>query len=102
MRTCILVCIGVFVLVAAHGCIQAKAPESIVIGGGAPPERVDSSRTPQTRSHEEARAELEKAYRQIQYLEEENQRLRRKYENAKAEREEYERRYEQLKDRYED
>ncbi len=102
MRTCILVCLGVFVLVAAHGCIQAKAPESIVIGGGPPPERVDSSRTPQTRSHEEAQAELDKAYRQIQYLEQENQRLRRKYDEAKKDKDEYKRRYEQLKDRYDD
>ncbi len=100
MRTCALVCLGMFVLAAVNGCIQARAPESIVIG--APRERVDSSRTPQTRSHDEAQAELDKAYRHIRYLEQENQRLRHKYEEAKRDKDDYKHRYERLKDRSKD
>jgi predicted RNase H-like nuclease (RuvC/YqgF family) len=93
---------GLFLLSAHAGCLNVQAPERVYVGGGPQPEKVDSSRVPETRTHEEARAELTKAYRQIQYLEHENQRLTRKLDDAKAKKEEAERKYEKLKDKHKD
>ena len=74
---------------AVAGCINAKAPEKIVIGGSDRPEPVDSSRVPQPATLEEARAELRKAYSNIQYLEDQNKRLREKADKYKRERDQY-------------
>jgi hypothetical protein len=84
------------------GCLNVKAPEQIHVGGGPPPQNVDSSRVPATHSHEEARAELARAYDQIRYLEHECERLRDRYEDAKADKEEYKRKYKDLKDKHDD
>jgi predicted RNase H-like nuclease (RuvC/YqgF family) len=72
---------------AGAGCVSVKTPEKIEIGTSAP-EPVDSSRLPQTASHEECRQELYKAYQNIQYLERENQRLKEKADKYKRERDE--------------
>jgi len=83
------------------GCVNARAPD-IYINSGPPPEDVDSSQVPETATHEEARAELVKAYNQIRYLEYRNERLTRKAADLREERDEAKRKYEQLKDKYED
>lgn len=77
---------GVIVVMLA-GCFSVKAPEQINIGGGSSrPEPVDSRRIPPTTSHEHARQELAKAYQNIQYLERENEKLRRKIDEMKRDR----------------
>ena len=103
MKKSILVIVGMVFLTSSGACVNARAPEHIYIGGSGPAAQdVDSSRVPATRTHEEARAELVKAYDQIRYLEHENDSLRRKYEDAKADKEEYKRKYKRLEDRYDD
>lgn len=73
---------------ATCGCVSVKAPERIVIGGSARPEPVDSSRVPDTATHDEARRELVKAYQNLQYLERENDRLAKQAADYKRERDE--------------
>ncbi|MHC4234632.1 MAG: hypothetical protein ACYSUQ_05910 [Planctomycetota bacterium] len=104
MKTMVLLVCCCLVGMGGVGCVSARAPESISvqIGGGPPPEDVDSSRVPQTTTHEEAQAELHKAYQQIRYLEHRNDRLADKLEEAREEREEYKRKYKRLKDEYDD
>lgn len=70
----------------AAGCVNVKAPERIDLGGSRRPEPVDSSRVPPTASHEQARAELARAYENIRYLEQENRRLSEKAAEYKRER----------------
>ena len=88
-------------LVGAAGCVNVRPPD-IQIGTGPPPEDVDASRVPPTATHEEARAELEKAYRQLRYLEDRVRRLEADNRELEAERDEYEDKYDRLKDKYED
>ncbi len=103
MKTIIrLASVSLMVLVTS-GCLSARAPENIYIGtGGPPPQDVDSSRVPPTTTHEEARAELVKAYDQIRYLEHRNHRLKDKLQDAREDKEEYKRKYERLKDKDDD
>ena len=73
-----------FLILTIAGCFSVKAPDQINIGGGpSRPEPVDSRRIPPTTSHEHARQELAKAYQNIQYLERENDKLRRKIDELK-------------------
>ncbi|MEP0848488.1 MAG: hypothetical protein HRF50_16905 [Phycisphaerae bacterium] len=82
-------CAGLLLVMGAiGGCVSVKAPERIEIGGRARPEPVDSSRVPDTATHDEARRELAKAYQNIQYLERENARLARQAADYKRERDE--------------
>jgi hypothetical protein len=74
-------------ILLATGCVSVRAPERITIGT-APPEPVDSARLPATSSHEECRAELEKAYQNVQYLEQQLARAERKADELKRERDE--------------
>lgn len=78
------------------GCVSLKAPERISVNDR--PARVDSSRVPETRSHEEARQRLAEAYERNRYLEGKVERLERDKEELKRERDEYKRRA----DRYDD
>jgi hypothetical protein len=66
------------------------------------PEPVDSSRVPQTASHEEARRELNKAYQNIQWLERELARQERKKDEYKRERDRYKKQRDRYKDRLDD
>ena len=92
------------VLGSALGCldVDARAPDIYLDRGGPPPENVNSAQVPATSSHEQARAELQKAYNQIRYLEDENRRLKKKVEDEKRRGDEYKEKHEKLKDRYED
>ncbi|MCK4341753.1 MAG: hypothetical protein KAY37_08530 [Phycisphaerae bacterium] len=89
---CLLLVVGL--LGATVGCVSVTAPEKVTIGGSSRPEQVDSSRVPPTSSHEEARRELEKAYRFIRHLEDENAHHDRKAAKYKRERDECEGRLE--------
>ena len=82
-------------------CVSARAPD-IYIDTGPPPERVDSAQVPVTSTHEQARAELEKAYRQIRHLEHENARLASKVRKEKERGDEYKEKYKRLKKKYDD
>ncbi len=77
------------------GCVSVKAPERIEIGNVGH-ERVDSSRVPDPRTLDEARAELRKAYGYIRHLEDEVQEL----EEEKAECKRKCKRYKEERDRY--
>ena len=90
-----------FVVSSLLGCVNVRTPD-VQINTGPPPENVDSSRVPPTATHEEARAELVKAYNHIRYLEHENARLREKRQDALEDRDEYKRKYKRLKDKYDD
>ena len=82
------------------GCISVKAPERIDVGGGggSRPERVDSDRVPQPSTLDEARAELRKAYANIQWLEGEVAELEKDKAKYKRERDECEDRLEKYED----
>jgi len=91
---CVLLGLSVISLAGA-GCVSVKTPEKIEIGASVP-DSVDSSRLPQTASHEECRQELYKAYQNIQYLERENQHLKQKADKYKRERDECRKRLEKF------
>ena len=78
------------------GCVSVKAPEKISIGDR--PRRIDSSRVPPTRSHEETRQRLEEAYERNRYLEAKVAELEEEIEELEEERDEYKRRYKNAKD----
>jgi chromosome segregation ATPase len=78
------------------GCINVQAPREVRVGGSR--ERVDSSHTPRTASHEEARRELDKAYSEIRYLEKENRKLHDKADEYKRERDKCRDRLERYED----
>jgi len=80
------------------GCVTAPEKIEVSVGGGSRATHVDSERVPATSSHEEARAELKKAYQYARQLEYENARLERKAKKYKAELEECEDRL----DKYDD
>jgi len=84
---------GLFLFTA---CLNVKAPERIEVHGGGSYEDTGPAEIPPTSTHEEARAELQKAYDRIALLKRENSRLHRKIDDleedldkAKDERDEY-------------
>ncbi len=101
MRTTILIACLLLVCWTFTGCLNVRTPD-IQINTSAPPEQIDSSRVPPTATHQEARAELVKAYNQIRYLEQRNARLRDKASEYREERDEYKHKYKRLKDRDDD
>jgi hypothetical protein len=74
------------VLLAAVGCVKAPENISVNVGGDNRPPPVDSRRVPQTATLDDCRAELVKAYQNIQYLEDENAKLKKKADDYKRER----------------
>jgi hypothetical protein len=97
-----LLSIAAGLALAVAGCFSVKAPREINVGGSSRPEPVDSSRIPATASHEEARAELHKAYAYIQWLERKNAELEEDKADCKRERDKYKRQRDEYKDRLED
>lgn len=88
MRTCWWMMPAAGILLALAGCVTA--PERIDVRVGSDrPAPVDSSRVPNPQTLEEARAELHKAYQNIQYLEQENERQAQKAAKYKRERDDY-------------
>ncbi len=91
VRTCGLVSlVGIVFVVIISGCVTA--PERIEVNVGSRPPPVDSSRVPHPATLEEAQQELDKAYQNLQHLEQDNAKLKRKAEDAKRERDEYKQR----------
>jgi predicted RNase H-like nuclease (RuvC/YqgF family) len=91
-------------LCAIAGCVSAKAPERIEVsvGGSSQPEPVDSGRVPDPRTLEEARAELRKAYANVQWLERKVDDLAEDKAEYKRERDRYKKERDKFKDRLED
>lgn len=63
-------------LALATGCF--RAPDIRVDASGWRRDRPDTTRIPKTRTHEDAKGELRKAYREIEHLRKENAKLERK------------------------
>jgi hypothetical protein len=70
-------------VVVSMGCI--KTPDiSVDASGWGRRDRVDTTRTPPTSDHEEAKAELRKAYAEIEHLRKENSKLKGKVKELEA------------------
>lgn len=67
-------------------CVKAPERIEVNVGGGGRPEQVDSSHVPQPATLAEAQTELDRAYANLQYLERQNDSLRRKADEYKHER----------------
>jgi predicted RNase H-like nuclease (RuvC/YqgF family) len=99
-RSCVLLAIG-GLLWATAGCFQAPKSIDVQVGGSRRPEPVESSRVPNPRTLEEARAELRKAYANIQWLEDEVADLEKGKAKYKREREKYKKQRDDCEDRLE-
>lgn len=71
-------------LSALTGCLSIKAPERININGR--PEPVDTRRVPPTRTHEEARQELARAYQNVEYWQRKAEEYRRERDECRERR----------------
>jgi hypothetical protein len=85
-------------LLGLSGCLNVRAPD-VQVNMGDSAEPVDSTRVPQTASHEEAQAELDKAYRYIQSLERQNRDLKHDRDELKHERDKYKKERDQARKR---
>lgn len=74
MRTWILTGLAAL-LVCTAGCLNVQVPREVNINGS---DRVDSRTVPKTTSHEDCRAELNRAYARIRELEHDLQRCKQK------------------------
>ncbi len=84
-------------------CFNFKSPDEINIGGGGRRQKpVDASQVPKTKSHEDARNKLAKAYEEIRHLDRKVKKLEDSKRKAKDERDEWKQKYKRLKDRYDD
>ena len=83
-------------LILGSGCVSVKAPREVTIGGHV--NYVDSSSVPETASHEEARAELRKAYAYIRELKDDKAEYKRERDEYKKERDRYKDRIEEYED----
>ena len=86
--------LGVAVLGLVAGCLNVRTPD-VRINTGPRHEPMDARDVPETRSHEEARGELAKAYHEIRYLQD---RLR----DIEKDRDKYKRKYKREKDKNDD
>lgn len=84
------------------GCTSVRAPERIEVSVGGGSGHVDSSRVPKPKTLEEARAELGKAYAQIQRLERKIGDLEEDEAKCEREREMYKEQRDEYKDRLEE
>ncbi len=82
----------------AVSCADIRAPERIEVNVGGGSEHMDSSRVPDPATLEEARSELHRAYRQIQYLERRVAKLEDDKTELKKDRDEYKRKYKRATD----
>ncbi len=85
------------VIASLTGCIHAKAPEHINVNLGGRPSPVDSRVVPHPTTLAEAQQELEKAYRDMRYLEQDNARLARKADEYERERDDARKQLKKLK-----
>ena len=82
-------------LVILSSCVNVKAPENIEIGSGGGRAYSSSSRNPNPQTLDEAKAELNKAYARIDYLEKKNADL-------EQDKQKYKDKYKQAKKQYDD
>ena len=82
----------------SSGCVSVRVPD-IRIETGPAPERIDIYHVPPTRTHEQARAELEKAYRHLRYLDQQVRQLRQKLRELQAEKRRLQQKLQELTDR---
>jgi hypothetical protein len=75
MRNFVVGLVMTALIVSFAGCATINVPDKIDIGSGGGSQKVDSSRVPETRNHEECRAELIRAYGYIRNLERKNAKL---------------------------
>lgn len=85
----------VLALAALSSCVNVKAPENIDIGTGGGRAYSKSSRNPNPQTLDEAKAELDKAYARIDYLEKKNADL-------EQDKQKYKDKYKQAKKQYDD
>ena len=76
------------------GCLNVRTPD-VRINAGPRHEPMDARDVPETRSHEEARNELAKAYQEIRFLQKEVREL-------EEDKEKYKRKYKREKDKNDD
>jgi hypothetical protein len=79
------------ILLGTVGCVKAPERIEVNVGSDRPPP-VDVSRVPEPATLEEARAELVKAYQNIEHLQRDNARLTEKAAKYKSERDDCRRR----------
>jgi len=91
--------LGIAVL---SSCVNVKAPDNIEIGSGGGRAYSSHSRNPNPQTLDEAKAELNKAYQRIDYLEKKNSDLEKDKQKYKDERDEYKSKYKQAKKQYGD
>lgn len=96
-----LVGLALGAMVWLSGCVSVQAPREVNVGSSRP-EPVDSSRVPRTSSHDDCRAELEKAYQNLQYYEREIARWKDKASEYKSERDECEDELDECEERLEE
>jgi hypothetical protein len=75
--------LAVILALGAFGCIQTPREINVDASGWRSHEKVDTAQIPETRTHEEAKAELRKAYAEIDRLKDENAKLKRKNDELK-------------------
>ena len=80
------------------GCVSVSAPKEVHVGSSSRPEKVNSGRVPKCDSLAEAEYELEKAYANIRYLEDELAGCEDKAKKYKRERDKCEDRLERYED----
>jgi hypothetical protein len=83
MRNFVVGLVMAALMVSFSGCATINVPDKIDVGYGGGSQKVDSSQVPQTRNHEECRAELIKAYGYIRSLERKNAKLENKVSELK-------------------
>lgn len=72
----------------AIACLEIKAPERITVNNSRPAQ-VDPGHVPHISTVEQGRAELDKAYQYIRYLEDRNAKLERDKNEARRDRDDY-------------
>ena len=96
-----LLVIGLVLFLPA--CFSFKAPKDVnVDASGWRRESVDASQEPKTKSYEDAKNKLAKAYAEIRHLNRKVEKLEESKRKAKDERDEWKRKYKRLEDRYDD
>jgi len=79
---------SIFGALLVSGCVSVKAPDKIIINDGES-KRVNTGHVPAITTVEEGRTELDRAYRNLRLLQEENHELARDKEELKRERNRY-------------
>ncbi len=88
MRVMWSIILGTGLLAAFAGCVRGPERVELTVGSPHRPAPVDTSQVPHPTTLEDAQAELNKAYQNIQGLQDDNARLNEKADKLKRERDE--------------